>query len=93
MPFSINESKVQELLKSARRDYVVSDMVVESSETNNYAPAYIVSGTTYAAPILVTAESKERLMTLRRHIEESGTPLKGADELSKEIDEMRRGNR
>jgi len=93
MSFSINESKVEELLKSASRGYVVSDVVVESSETSNYPPQYTVSGTTYAAPILVTPESKERLMTLRRNIEESGAPLKSAEELAREIDAMRRGNR
>jgi hypothetical protein len=57
MSFSINESKVEELLKSANKGYTVSDAMIEGSETNNYAPFYTVSGTNYTAPILVTAES------------------------------------
>ncbi len=78
MSFSIDESKVEELMQV---------------ELMRYPPPYAVPIASYAAPILVTAESKERLMTLRRYIEESGAPLKGEDELTKEIGEMRRGNR
>lgn len=78
MSFSIDESKVDKLMQV---------------ELMRYPPPYAVSVASYAAPILVTPESKERLMTLRRYIEESGAPLKGADEITKEIDEMRRGNR
>jgi hypothetical protein len=48
-----------------------------------------MSGTIYAAPLLVTAETKERLIEAHRKIEESGVPLKSAKDLTKEIDEMR----
>jgi hypothetical protein len=90
MLLSINEEKVAELLKSSNKGYEVSDvpMVVE-----NCNPAYPitseVSGTVYTAPVLVTAETRERLMSVRRQIEESGVPLKSAEDLTREIDEMR----
>lgn len=78
MSFSIDESKVEELMQA---------------ELMRYPPPYAVSGASYAAPVLVTAESRERLVALRRKIEESGSPLRSADELAREIAEMRKGNR
>jgi len=90
MSFSINESKVEELLKSANKNYEVSSAaVVEGLGSNSYAPFYAVSGTDYAAPVLVTPETREHLIALRRHIEESGVALKSAAELTAEIDDMR----
>jgi hypothetical protein len=92
MSFSINESKVEELLKSSGKRYEVSTSIVELA-IENYAPAYAVSGTTYDAPSLVTEETRENLMALRRKIEESGTALKGADELDREIEQIRGGKK
>jgi hypothetical protein len=96
MSFSINEAKVKELTTSNKNVpfYEVSPAAtVEGLDVKNYGPYYTVSGTSYAAPMLVTPESREHLMTLRRNIEESGVPLKSVEDLSKDIDEMRRGNR
>jgi hypothetical protein len=90
MSLSIDEAKVAELLESSNKGYTVENvpMVVE-----NCNPAYPitseVSGTVYTAPVLVTAETRERLMSVRRQIEESGVRLKSAAELTREIDEMR----
>jgi hypothetical protein len=90
MLLSINEAKIAELLESSNKGYTVENvpMVVE-----NRSPAYPiaseVSGAVYTAPVLVTAETRERLLSARRQIEESGVPLKGAEELTREIDEMR----
>jgi hypothetical protein len=39
--------------------------------------------------LLVTAETSEQFAALRRQIEGSGAPLKSAEELTREIDEMR----
>jgi hypothetical protein len=57
----------------------------------NCNPVYPATSAVYTAPVLLTAETKERLMSARREIEESGAPLKGETELTKEIDEMRGG--
>lgn len=90
MFLSINESKVAELLEASNKVYRVSDvpLVIE-----NCAPIYPsaseVSGTIYIAPVLVTAETKQDLMAARRRIEESGAMLKGVEDLTREIDEMR----
>jgi hypothetical protein len=89
MLLSINEAKVAELLKSSNKGYEVftSDL---PTAVENYRPGYpATSETVYTAPLLVTAETKERLMSARRQIEESSVPLKSAEELTREIDEMR----
>jgi hypothetical protein len=50
---------------------------------------YVVSESTYAAPILVTDETKEQFATLRHEIEESGVPLHSPEQLTREIEGMR----
>lgn len=91
MSLSINQAKVAELLKSSHNGYTVENvpMVVENCNIPAYPITSVVSGTVYTAPILVTAETRERLMSVRRQIEESGVPLKSAEDLANEIDEMR----
>lgn len=92
MLLSINEAKIAELLKSSRNGYAVFTSDVRSV-IENYRPTYPItseaSGTVYTAPPLVTSETRERFMSVRRQIEESGAPLKSAEELAREIDEMR----
>jgi hypothetical protein len=84
---SINEAKVAELLKSNKGyEGFTSDVLPVAIENCN--PVYS-AGPVYIAPVLVTAETRERLMSVRRQIEESGVPLKSAAELTREIDEMR----
>jgi hypothetical protein len=88
MSLSINEEKVAELLKSSKGyEGFTSDVLPTAIENCN--PVYPVTSATYTPAVLVTAETRERFMTARRQIEESGVPLKGADELTREIDEMR----
>jgi hypothetical protein len=93
MLLSINEDKIKELMESSGNRYTVFSLEVPTVKIENYEPAYptsyAASGTIYGAPIVVTAETKEHLMTARRQIENSGVPLKSADELTREIDEMR----
>jgi len=92
MSWSINEDKIAELLASSGNRYAVSTSDVPDVKIENqfaYPTSYEASGTVYAAPVLVTAETKERLLSARHRIVESGVPLKNVDELTKEIDEMR----
>jgi hypothetical protein len=93
MLLSIDENKVRELLESSHGRYAVSTLDVPTVKIESYQSAYptsyAASGTDYAAPVLVTAETKENLMSARHRIEESGVRLKSADELTREIDEMR----
>ena len=93
MLLSINEAKVAELLQSTDKPYAAVSIETPVASENYSRPAYPMtnpaSGTVYAAPLLVTEETKERLMSIRRQIEGSGVILKGAAELSREIDEMR----
>jgi len=90
MLLSIDESKVAELLESSNKGYTVADVpLMIQNRTPVYPVTPEVSGTVYTAPVLVTAETKERLMWARRQIEESGVPLRSEDELTREIDEMR----
>jgi hypothetical protein len=88
MSLSINEAKIAELLKSSKGyEGFTSDVLPMAIENCN--PVHPVTSVVYAAPVLVTAETKERLLSARRQIEESGVPLKSADDLTREIDEMR----
>jgi hypothetical protein len=93
MLLSINENRITELLKSSGNGYAVSTSDVPATTIENYhsayAPTYEVSGVVYTSPALVTAETKEHLMSARHRIEESGVPLKSEGELTREIDEMR----
>jgi hypothetical protein len=94
MLFTINEAKVAELLRSSGGAAAsISDMPI-AVENSMSAPAYAItseaSNPIYAAPVLITEETKERILAARRDIEASGVPLKGANALSSEIEEMRR---
>lgn len=92
MLLSINEAKVAELLKSSSKGYAVSISDVPTAIENckpMYPTTSEASGTVYSAPVLVTPETKEHFMAVRRQIEESGVPLKSAEELTREVDEMR----
>jgi hypothetical protein len=91
MSFTIDDSKVDELLKSSKKTYEVSTSTIGLGTENYSPPYYAASGVTYTTPGLVTEESREHLMALRRKIEESGIPLKNAGDLGLEIREMRRG--
>lgn len=92
MLLSINKDKVADLMKSAEKGYAVSTSDVPTT-ANNSAPIYPVTSETfwvvYSSPVVVTPETKEQLMEARHKIEESGVPLKGAEALTREIDEMR----
>ncbi len=90
LSINVNEDKVAELLKSRSAGYVVSTSVPVVKNCDPVYPSTSgVSGAVYTAPVLVTAETRERFIAVRRQIEESGIPLKSAGELTREIDEMR----
>jgi hypothetical protein len=98
MSFVINEAKVFELLGSNENGYTVSVNPLEP-RIDNYYPLYGQSSGTitteessYAVPVLVTPETELNFMSARRQIEESGVPLKSAEELTNEIDAMRHRN-
>jgi hypothetical protein len=90
LSINVNEDKVAELLKSRSAGYVVSTSVPVVKNCDPVYPSTSeVSGAVYTAPVLVTTETRHRLMSARRQIEESGVPLKSAEDLTREIDEMR----
>ncbi len=78
MLLAIDETKIAELLRSS-----ANRLETFTSESCG------VSGAVYAAPVLVTAESRNHILSARRRIEESGVPLKSAETLAREIEEMR----
>lgn len=95
MSFVIDEGKVAELLKSSNPKYTVSIATVDPT-TENHTPYYGymgVSGTVVVDHATASKEARGYLMTIRNRIETSGRPLQSADELTKEIDEMRGGSR
>ncbi len=91
MLLTIDEAKVRESLAAfGKPSYVVTASHLVAVEPPPAAPPDLcVGGTmTLSAPRVSTA-TREYVTSLRRKIEESGVPLKSADELSKEIDETR----
>ncbi|MHB1838263.1 MAG: hypothetical protein ACYCPD_00740 [Acidobacteriaceae bacterium] len=91
MSLSIDETKVTELMKSTNKGYIVSTSSIPLAIENS-RPCFTtsgISGVVYAAPKFVTAESRSNLISARRRIEESGVPLKSAETLAREIEEMR----
>ena len=93
MLLTIDQAKVEALLKSSTRGYEVFTSNLPAVELENPAHRYSVvsgaSGTIYAAPLFVTAETNDRLMAARRKILESGIPLCSPEDLAKEIDKLR----
>jgi hypothetical protein len=92
MLLSIDETKVAELLKSSNKGYTVSTSGLPAAIENSrstYSTTSAASGIVYTAPTLVSAESRNHLISARRRIEESGVPLKNAETLAREIEEMR----
>jgi len=91
MSFVIDEAKVAELLKASDSKYTVSIATIGPVVENNtpYYGYMGVSGTVCVDYAAAVKEMRGNLMTIRKRIEKSGRPLQSADELSKEIDEMR----
>lgn len=92
MLLAIDETKVTELLKCSNTTYLVSTSDLPAAVENStlaYSTTCGASGIVYAAPVFVTAESRNNILSARRRIEESGVPLKSAETLAREIEEMR----
>jgi len=91
MLFTIDEAKVREsLAHSGEPSYVVtaSNLVIPELPALP-TPSATIGGTMAFGAILVSPEAREDFLSMRRKIETSGIPLKGVDELTVEIDEMR----
>ena len=94
MSLSIDEEKLEELVRTTPKSYTVT--------SSNLAPVTldepirtepVVSGTTYSAPVRLSPEAREYMLSLRRKIEESGKPLKTVAELDALIEEVKGKNR
>jgi hypothetical protein len=87
---TIDESRVKECLETSNHPlYVVRALNLDAEIPRQPIPPSWVGGTTAFGTLRATADDRDHIMLLRRKIEESGAPLKSANELSKEIDEMR----
>jgi hypothetical protein len=87
----IDEAKVRESLANAvKPTYVVtpSNLVIPEIPTPPMPPS-MIGGTIAFGTMFVNAEARENFLSMRRKIETSGMPLKGIEELTLEIDEMR----
>jgi hypothetical protein len=91
MLLTIDAAKVREsLATSGAPSYVVtaSNLVITELPPPA-APSSSVGGTMAFGAMLISPEAREDFLSMRQKIETSGTPLKGIDELTLEIDEMR----
>jgi hypothetical protein len=88
---TIDEAKVRESLATSKKpSYVVTVSHLVAVEPPPVpTPSSSIGGTMMVAMPRVAAGTREYVMSLRRKIEESGERLKTADELEKEIDEMK----
>jgi len=90
MSLTIDEEKVRESLKVAPKvQYVVTVSHLVSTVPDAQVSSSSISGAIMFAAQSNTVEARKHLLSLRRRIEESGTPLKTQEELDGEIDETR----
>jgi hypothetical protein len=92
MSLTIDEAKLREsLATSSKPSYVVTASHLAIAKIPSApTPSPSVGGTMMFGTPHAGMDMRDQIMTLRRKIEESGEPLKSAEELTKEIDEMRR---
>jgi len=88
MLLSIDKDKINELLANTPRSYIVTSSHMETAQIETEPPSISVHGTTSNLPFDVV-KSKERLLSLRSRIIESGAHLLDADELRREINESK----
>lgn len=90
MLLAIDEAKVKESLAMADMpSYVVTASHLGITQLPPVPPPpSSIGGTMFGMP-RVSPGTREYVMSLRRKIEESGVPLKTADELDKEVGDMR----
>ena len=81
--------KIDEVLQSAKPLYEAHALNVAPVQVSRISlePSGVTS-TQFGLPVF-TSDTREYLLSLRRRIVESGMPLKTAEELDREIDEMR----
>jgi hypothetical protein len=91
MLLTIDEEKIRECMESARKpEYVVTASHVSSvGRPDAPMPSFEVAGTAISLGSRLERRAKEHIVALRREIEESGVPLKTANELDSDIDEMK----
>jgi len=90
MSFSINEAKVEELVRLGYGAYAVPTCLLETGLIENYAPFYAVPLTEWTDPAAHASGLGSELRSLRRKIEESGVPMETPDSLSAEMHGLRR---
>jgi hypothetical protein len=88
MSLSINSSKIEEELSRTDKTYAVYCRQLDSLPIEPEEPSVSVFGTVSKIPYDVE-RSKERLLSLRKQIVESSAPLLDAEELQREINEIR----
>ena len=82
---TIDELRVQEeMLRADEPQYNAGSLL-----SSGLMPMFTVASTAEVFAIPVTPDYRAELLVLRRRIEESGVTLKNAEELEKELDEMR----
>jgi hypothetical protein len=95
MLLAIDEDKVDELLRASGQRYAISIAGLEPMIENSvpYYQNMSASGIVFGERSAMLPKSREHLMEIRSRIVTSGEPLKSADELAREIEEMRGGGR
>jgi hypothetical protein len=91
MSLSIDSDKVRQELSRTQESYAVFVHNIDLGSFTFEQPSAPVYGTTSEVPYDVR-QAKERYLSLRKQITESGTPLLDAGALEREIDEIKGRN-
>jgi hypothetical protein len=84
MSFTIDENKVNELLVAHPEQYSITPINLAPITIESEAPSCAVYGTIPNAAPASIGDMKERLLSLRRRIVESGVHLMTTEELDRE---------
>jgi len=89
MSFSINNSKVEELLESTSNLGAAFPSIFAIEDAPVY-PTHTAGGVAFAYSEPVSPDARANLLSLRKRIEDSGLELINSDDLDSEIREIRR---
>jgi hypothetical protein len=94
MLLSIDKSKIDKMLAETPKHYVVTSSHMDAPQIAMAEASSACVYGTISNPTPITEKARQRLLTLRQKIVESGTALLGTEALEREVDDIRgRSNR
>jgi hypothetical protein len=88
MLLSIDRNKIEEELRHTPRGYTIFSLHTETNPISEQSQTISISGTSSDVPF-DSKKAHEHLLSLRRRIIESNSPLLDAEAVQREMDEFR----